>query len=327
MVTLFPTSARRPLVDVVERLDLDTGDTTAKRSGFWIMLTLSALIAVGGVLTDSTATVIGAMIVAPLATPILGIALGVVTGKGGLIGRSILYVAGGVLLVVTVGALFGYLLPNPDLVGNSQVTGRTSPRLMDLVTAVATGFAGSVAITRKDLGDVLPGVAIAISLVPPLGVVGVCLGTGEPSLAFGAFVLFLSNMIALVLACTIVLASAGYARDAAAVSRNGLHRAYAAIGTALALVVIPMAANSAAVAIAARWTAQVQEATEAWLAQTPGATVEGITFQGADVQVLVRSPQDLPPVATLQTAVDQILGIDGKVYVVHTVGERLDDES
>ncbi|KLL95212.1 hypothetical protein NJ76_28830 [Rhodococcus sp. IITR03] len=70
--TLVPDSQRRSPTELDERLDLSVGDRQAKRSAFWTMLTLSAVIAVAGVVSDSTATVIGAMIVAPLSTPILG---------------------------------------------------------------------------------------------------------------------------------------------------------------------------------------------------------------------------------------------------------------
>ena len=74
---LLPDSQRRTLGELTGDLDLSAGDAESKRSAFWIMLTLSALIASAGVLADSTATVIGAMIIAPLSTPIMGIALGV----------------------------------------------------------------------------------------------------------------------------------------------------------------------------------------------------------------------------------------------------------
>ena len=146
------------------------------------MLTLSGMIAIAGVLADSTATVIGAMIIAPLGTPILGIALGIVTGHLSLVIRSILWVLIGLVIVVVLGLVFSVFVATPEsLATNSQVVGRTSPSLMDLIAALATGFAGGFAMCRHDLSAVLPGVAIAISLVPPLGVVG-----GAPVRACGA---------------------------------------------------------------------------------------------------------------------------------------------
>ena len=100
--------------------------------------------------------------------------------------------------------------------GNSQIAGRTSPGLLDLIAAVATGFAGAVAMARRDVAAVLPGVAIAISLVPPLAVVGVCLGQGAFALATGALILFASNLLALVLAGSLVFTVLGYSAEAEA---------------------------------------------------------------------------------------------------------------
>lgn len=88
--TLIPPSQRQPIEALNEALDLSYGDRLGKRTGFLIMLVLAATIAIAGVLADSTATVIGAMIIAPLGTPILGIALGIVTGHLSLVLRSIL---------------------------------------------------------------------------------------------------------------------------------------------------------------------------------------------------------------------------------------------
>ncbi|MFI6431340.1 DUF389 domain-containing protein [Rhodococcus oryzae] len=324
MITLIPDNQRRTLDELGDRLDLEVGDVTAKRSAYWLMLLLSATIAVAGVISDSTATVIGAMIVAPLSTPILGIGLGIVTARAGAVGRSLLYVLVSAIAVIALGALIAQLLPNPtNVLTNSQVTGRTSPTLMDLLAAIATGFAGSIAIARRDVGDVLPGVAIAISLVPPLGVVGVCLGSGAPSLAAGALVLFLSNMLALVTACTMVLMLAGYARDAAetpgTVRRT---RAYLAIAAASVVVAVPMVLNS----LSSLWASQVRDATEQWLSGTPSAEVGTVTVQSDTVLVDVTSPADLPPIDDLQASVDEIVPWNPAVVVQHTVGQRVEGD-
>ena len=91
--SLIPESQRQPVAMLNDSLDLDHGDMVSKRGGFLIMLSLSAVIAIAGILTDSTATVIGAMIIAPLATPIQGIGLGIVTGHLSLVLRSMFWVA------------------------------------------------------------------------------------------------------------------------------------------------------------------------------------------------------------------------------------------
>ncbi|MFC4125320.1 DUF389 domain-containing protein [Nocardia rhizosphaerae] len=319
---LVPDQQRRTLDELTDKLDLSVGDVTAKRSAFWIMLVLSAVIAISGVVGDSTATVIGAMIVAPLSVPILGVALGVVTGRAPLVGRSLILVLAGILVVVALGFVFAQVLPNPvNVLSNGQVLGRTSPKLMDLTAALATGLVAAVAITRRDVGDVLPGVAIAISLVPPLGVVGVCLGSGAPSLALGAFVLFASNVVAMIITVTAVLLIAGYAREAeASGARRG--RAYLVLGIALVLVAIPMVINS----LSSLWARQIADVTEDWLGDAPGAQVIDVSLHSDTATISVLGPQQLPPVDELQRAVNDVVPFDPRVVVVHTVGARLQGE-
>ncbi|NKY51455.1 DUF389 domain-containing protein [Nocardia vermiculata] len=313
---LLPADQRRSLDELTDRLDLAVGATAAKRSAFWTMLVLSAVIAISGVAGDSTATVIGAMIVAPLSVPILGVGLGIVSGNTPLIGRSVLLVVSGVIVVIALGFVFAQVLPNPvDVLSNSQVVGRTSPKLMDLTAALATGLVAAVAITRRDVGDVLPGVAIAISLVPPLGVVGVCLGSGAPALAVGALVLFASNVLAMIITTTVVLALAGYGHTDHA--HRG--RAYAVLAVALLVVAAPMTVNS----LSSLWSRQIADAAEHWLRETPGAEVTDVTLQSNTATVSVLGPQQLPPVADLQRAVDDLVPWDPDVVVVHTVGQRV----
>ncbi|MCP9620558.1 DUF389 domain-containing protein [Nocardia otitidiscaviarum] len=321
MAVLAPESQRRTLDELVDRLDLSSGDTGPKRSAFWIMLTLSSVIAVSGVVGDSTATVIGAMIVAPLSIPILGVALGIATGRGALIARSLALVVAGVALVVAIGFVVAKILPNPtDVLANSQVLGRTSPKLMDLTAALATGLVGVIAMIRRDVGDVLPGVAIAISLVPPLGVVGVCLGSHAPSLALGAFVLFASNMVAMIVTATVVLVATGYAREAGVgATRRG--RAYAVLAAALILVAVPMVVNS----LSSLWADRIANAARAWLTGVDGAQVTEVSLQSDTATIQVLAPDELPPVSELQERVDRLVPWNPRVVIVHTVGSRVGD--
>ncbi|MET4166063.1 MULTISPECIES: TIGR00341 family protein [Gordonia] len=319
MFDLIPKNQRRTVDELDDRLDLSSGDVRAKQSAFWLMLVLSSVIATAGVAADSTATVIGAMIVAPLATPILGIGLGIVTGRGRLATKSLLYVCAGMLMVVAIGIVVAQLLPNPTAVlSNSQVVGRTSPTLMDLLAALATGLVGSIAVTRRDLGDVLPGVAIAISLVPPLAVTGVCFGSGAPSLAIGAFILFASNMIAMIITCAVVLVIAKY-HDVADEGRRRRRRAYVVLSAALVLVVVPMVLNS----LSAVWAKQVYDAAEQWLADTPGAEVSSVTWQGDTATISVLGPEKLPPLSELEQSIHDLLPWESDIEVIHEFGERL----
>lgn len=319
VIQLVPTSQRRTLDELLDRLDLATGEAPAKRSAFWIMLTLSAVIAASGVAGDSTATVIGAMIVAPLSIPILGIGLGLSSGRGDLVARSLLIVLAGTAVVLLIGYTISQILPNPtNVLSNSQVVGRTSPKLMDLAAALATGFVGVIAMIRRDVGDVLPGVAIAISLVPPLAVAGVCLGAGAPSLAFGAVILFGSNMLAMIVTATVVLVMTGYAREAGH-GDTPRGRTYAVLASALLIVAVPMVVNS----MSSAWSAQVAEATEVWLGDGVESQVTDVSLQHDIVTIHVLSPNDLPPTNDLQDMVNPIVPWNPQVIVVHTVGGRI----
>jgi uncharacterized hydrophobic protein (TIGR00271 family) len=313
--TLIPASQRQPIEALQDALDLGSGDKAGKRTGFLIMLTLAGMIAIAGVLADSTATVIGAMIIAPLGTPILGIALGIVTGHLSLVVRSILWVLAGVVIVIVLGLAFSIFVATPEsLATNSQVVGRTSPSLMDLIAALATGFAGGFAMCRRDLSAVLPGVAIAISLVPPLGVVGVTAGQGQWNDASGALMLFLSNVVALVIAGSIVFTVGGYARDPGSRREANRRRAYIVV-TVLALVVsVPLAFNSVVTIALARWSVVIQSAATDWLQDEEGARVYDVEWSGITATLDITTDDGaVPPVedlkSTLSAAIPSFVGV------------------
>ena len=212
------------------------GDAPAKLSRFWLLLVLSAVIASAGVIGDSTATVIGAMIIAPLATPIQGIAVGLAGGELRELLQStrILFVAG--LTVVLIGAAAEVVLPQIVVpASNAQITGRVAPTLIDLVAAAATGLAGSLAIARRDIGDILPGVAIAISLVPPLAVVGITAAEGAWDDALGALLLFTTNVLAIIVAGSLLYSLLKLLPGAEGVRRRPAYLVVAVVGTAIVL--------------------------------------------------------------------------------------------
>lgn len=319
----LPDAQRRTLAELTEDLDLTAGDAVSKRSAFWTMLTLSGVIASAGVLTDSTATVIGAMIIAPLSTPIMGIALGLAKREAGGAWRAGRFVLGGAALVVVIGVIFALAVPSTvNLLANSQISGRTSPGLGDLVAAVATGFAGAIALARRDVAAVLPGVAIAISLVPPLAVVGVCLGQGAFALALGALVLFLSNIVALVLAGTLVYATLGASEPGRPTGGPG-RRAYLTITIMLIVVGIPLIANTVGSYIVTLLTARAQTAAEQWISQTPGGQVQSLTLHSNQININIEVPDAAPPTDDLMTALSEQLPSGITVVVNSSVGSSV----
>jgi uncharacterized hydrophobic protein (TIGR00271 family) len=311
---LLPESQRRDLDELDDDLNLGSGDRRAKRSAFWTMLVLSAVIASAGVLADSTATVIGAMIIAPLSTPIMGIALSLAVGRRNGSGA---YVVLGGAVVVAIGVVFSLAVPQDvSLLSNSQIASRTSPGLVDLVAAVATGFAGAIALSRRDVAAVLPGVAIAISLVPPLAVVGVCLGQGAPDLAAGALLLFVSNVLAMVAAGVLTFATSSAPTDPRGRRRPGL-----VLATVAVIVTVPLAGNTAATYAVDRYSADVHRATERWLSSTPDATVTNVDFTSlTDVHIYIRHPGEPPPYSTLLASLHGVVPDGITVHVDDSFG-------
>lgn len=233
---------------MLDDLFIDDGWRGRKSTRFWGLLGLSAAIAAAGVVADSTATVIGAMIVAPLMIPILGSAFAFVLVDRTRLVRSVAFVLGGAALVIAVGVLFSlYIRPPDDFIANGQIDQRITPSLIDLVAALATGTVGAFALVRSDISDTLPGVAIAISLVPPLAVTGLLIGVERYGDAMGALLLFGTNVAAIIATGAIVFWIARV-RDVAAEDGHtvGVFRLRNALTIAgfLFVIAVPLAIGS-----------------------------------------------------------------------------------
>ncbi|WP_298751330.1 DUF389 domain-containing protein [uncultured Serinicoccus sp.] len=316
---------------ITGRLFLTLGDRFRNLTAFWVLLVLAGVIASAGVVADSTATVIGAMIVAALMTPILGTAVAVVLADRRQLVVNILTVLGASLAVVVIGYLVG-LVVLTDVVAatNSQVSGRVSPRLIDLLAAVATGMVGAFALVRSDVSDTLPGVAIAISLVPPLAVVGLTLESGAPDEAVGALLLFGTNVAAIIATGTLVMLLAGVRQAATeagvAVERLGA-RSLAVVAVSLVLVAVPLGLGSYTVIQEQRLIGAAQPVADAW-AQESGWRVSQISLQGSTLQIVVIGDPPRPGPEQLREALDaaRLAGVDVELTLVVGGSQRLDGE-
>ncbi|MDH6238157.1 DUF389 domain-containing protein [Cryobacterium sp. CG_9.6] len=280
-------------------------------SRFWLLLILSTIIASAGVVGDSTATVIGAMIVAPLMTPILGVTLATVIGDRSNLVRSLLLVLAGAATALAIGYLVGLVVVNDVLANtNAQVAARVTPRLIDLLAALATGVVGSVALVRKDISDTLPGVAIAISLVPPLAVAGLALESGSVRESLGAVLLFVTNVVAIIGTGIIVASLYGVTRlartdgQASASLRNPL----LLLAVMLVIIGTPLAATSTAIATRTLAEQSVKKTADEWAARS-GWFVTAITSQDTELIVNVEGLLPLPNTETLRVAL-QAAGVD-----------------
>ena len=259
---------------------------------FTVLIFLSAIIASGGIVADSTATVIGAMIVAPLMTPILATTASLVMGRLKSAMRSILIVVGGIILVLFVSWFIGTISTSViSFETNSQIAARVSPDLTDLMVALAAGAAGAFALSRDDVADSLPGVAIAIALVPPLCVVGFSLSETQWSAAFGASLLFLTNLLSILLAGGAVFALLNLGKAAIAgqdLTQEGRRKAYTYIAIGVLLVAIPLALTTYRVGRDAFLEARVISVTEDWLVESKSELkLAGVTVNGDDVRIVV----------------------------------------
>ncbi|WP_433787836.1 TIGR00341 family protein [Actinomycetospora sp. CA-101289] len=305
---MVETASRVSGADIDRMTDRLYVEGRRKQSAFWVLLTLAAVIAGSGVVEDSDATVIGAMIVAPLMTPILGTALAVVLADRARIVRGVTTVLLGAALVVVLGYLLGLLVPEPVVAAtNSQVASRVSPDLIDLVGALATGLVGAFALVRTDISDTLPGVAIAISLVPPLAVVGLTLESGEPGQALGALLLFASNVAAIVATGAALLTAyrlrAVAEDDGRPVGRLG-RGTVAVVAGFVVLVAVPLGVGSYQVFTDSTTLAGVRPVAERWATAGSWQVVDvSDTADGVRVEVL--GPPPGPDVALLRQELDR----------------------
>lgn len=167
---------------------------------YWLVLTLSGAIATLGLALDSSAVVIGAMLVAPLLAPVGGLALSLAVGDGRLAVQAGAVVAGSTVAVVVVGALLTILLPFQTI--TVEIASRTRPTTLDLAIAIFSGLVGAVVTVARGsrLSTAIPGVAISVALIPPLAVAGFGIGTGlNVEIIRGSLLLYGANLAGIVL--------------------------------------------------------------------------------------------------------------------------------
>ena len=276
---------------------------------FFVLLILATIIATAGIMGDSTATVIGAMIVAPLMTPIMATAAALIMGNMNRAFNRLSLVLIGVITVIVLSWLSGLLYTGYlNFNDNSQIVARISPRLIDLIAALASGAAGAFCLSRDDIADSLPGVAIAISLVPPLCVVGLSLSAGQIEAATGALLLFVTNFLAIILAGGAVLGILGL-NSAAHIEVKGTARrkAFALVIVAVILVTIPLLITSRQATRDAYTEFQTQRTAQEW-ASGSEYRVRQVRAIGDSVYIVAIGNGEPPPFEELVTALEDHVG-------------------
>ncbi|MDJ0847942.1 MAG: DUF389 domain-containing protein [Myxococcota bacterium] len=220
----IPNRARRRLEAVLQRivpqLERDHRISLVERVqsnsqwdfDFMALMCLSTAIAAVGLIENAAAVIIGAMLVAPLMTPLLGLGLALVQGNPRLVRITLPAIGLGFLTAFAIGAVLGLVRPGFED-ATPEMLSRDWPNVMDLFVAFVAGLAGAYTSSRPGLIAALPGVAIAAALVPPIATSGIAAALGDRDLALGAALLFLTNMVAIVLATTFALWFVGLRYD------------------------------------------------------------------------------------------------------------------
>jgi uncharacterized hydrophobic protein (TIGR00271 family) len=289
--------ANRPkAVDNRDRLYreiLYEGDQTqTKVTRFVTLMFFASIIASMGVVADSTAVVVGAMLIAPLMTPLMGMALSLVMGWPNRLARSTLVALAGIVVAIGVGFVIGLAdFTIVDTLANSQIVSRSNPTTVDLVTAVAAGAAGGYALSRPDVSNSLPGVAISIALVPPLTVIGISYSQGDWGSGNGALLLFATNAIAILIVGAVVFLLTGVAPlSRATENQYRVRTALAAVGGAAAVVVAALVLNGASVATNVFEQNAAARVVNDWVAPFPGHATVDVNIVGDNVSVVLAGP-------------------------------------
>ena len=171
-------------------------------TNLWVLI-FAILVASVGLNVNSTAVVIGAMLISPLMGPIVGIGFGAATVRVGLIRSGLSNLLLAVVISLLVSAAYFRLTPLQD--AGTEILGRTEPTTWDVLIALFGGAAGAVALTRREKSNVIPGVAIATALMPPLCTAGYGLALGQWGYMFGALYLFCINSVFIILSTLLVV--------------------------------------------------------------------------------------------------------------------------
>ena len=196
--------------DMREKLRQELLEEAQLDTNFLVLNVSSCMIATLGLLINSAAVIIGAMLIAPLMLPLRGLSLGTLDTDRQLARTSLMTLIVGTLVAIIISGLVGGIFGLPATSFGQEILGRTEPNLADLGIAVAAGAISGFAKIRRKLSDALAGTAISVALMPPICVVGVAISQQAWQLSSGAFLLYITNLLGITLACVLVFILGGY---------------------------------------------------------------------------------------------------------------------
>lgn len=275
----------------------DTVRSGAAMTAPYLAMNAAATLLAGfGLLENSPAVIIGAMLVAMLFGPIVGIAMGLAEANLGLLRRSIVSEIAGAILVLTIGFAIG--LASRNVAIGSEILSRASPSILDLLIGLVGGLAGGFTLVSTDLAGVMVGVAISTALVPPLTACGILLGRHLHGLAIGAFLLFLANFSAISFGAMTIFWVSGHRPPAT----DGAYKAlFPRLVCFLLFVVlgIHLTATFHHAVTQALLETDIRKTLSAELRKIPGASLASVTVVAQQnksvVWAVVRAPQPVSP--------------------------------
>jgi uncharacterized hydrophobic protein (TIGR00271 family) len=301
---------------------------------YFLLVMLSCSIATFGLITNSTAVIIGAMLVAPLMSPILGLSLASVVAEENVFERAILALLEGIFLALVLSTILGWLatiLPFDFLVTlPEEVLSRTHPTPFDLGIALAGGAAAAYAMAQPRLSAALPGVAIATALMPPLCTAGIGLATAHWDVALGAILLFVTNLAAISFAGILVFVSLGFRPQKREARWHHLPRSLLISAVLVLLVTIPLILLTTRLVAQARFTKQVQDTVANVVDSLPDAEILEVKTNPTDnileldVTILTTHSPSYEKVVNLQEEIAYQLNRPVALQLIVVPGTRLD---
>ncbi|MEA5464958.1 DUF389 domain-containing protein [Leptothoe sp. PORK10 BA2] len=192
----------------LQQLQTELLEESTLNPTYLILIISSCIIATFGLLSNSAAVIIGAMIIAPLMLPIRGLAFGALEGDVILFRQGLISVAVGTLSAVTLAWLLGSVVGISTF--SNEILARSKPTLLDLGIAIAAGSVSGYAKVQPKISTSLAGTAIAVALMPPICVIGLGLANARWILSLGALILYLTNLLGITLSCMAAFLLTGY---------------------------------------------------------------------------------------------------------------------
>lgn len=249
-------------------------------------LVFANLIALLGLLSNSVAVVIGAMLISPLMGPIFSLGLSFAMGHLVLARKAARIIGISVLMTVIVAAIFTFFSPLKE--ATSEILTRTRPNIYDLLVAIFAGAIGAIALcTRKNYLFTTTGIAIATAVIPPLSVVGYGIGTLQLSMAMGGFLLFFTNLVAIVISSDIVFMLLRFRSSMVEESSYPLRLRLKILGIVLAVISIPLVTTLVTDLRALKLTKQIEQTLKSTLNVKGHCRLTGFSIEQDEKEIKV----------------------------------------